>query len=235
MKPRPGELVAVVADLDVAPERLSRMLSTFTAREKARFYSFAQEQHRSRWGAARGTLREVLGAALGQAPADVQIRYGAHGKPFVDGLRFNLSHSGARALVALSVDCEVGADIELPRPRRTDDIARRFYAPGEIERLFKLSDSAARQAEFFRLWCCKEAFLKVTGEGLSRSTRSYEIELLPDGGARLLWAKGLPDAATRYSVYPLDPGSSYRAALVAESPPRPVRILGTPFGDTLAI
>ena len=127
-------------------------------------------------------------------------------------------------MIALA-QVEVGADIELPRPRRTDDIARRFYAPGEIERLFAQADPEARQGEFFRLWTCKEAFLKVTGEGLSRSTRSYEIELLPDGGARLLWARGIPDAADRYSVYPLDPGKGYRAAVVAESPKLAVRWL----------
>ncbi|MCA1828185.1 MAG: 4'-phosphopantetheinyl transferase superfamily protein [Myxococcales bacterium] len=213
MKPRPGEIVAVVAGLDVSPGRLAAMRATFTAREAARFVSFAHEEHRNRWGAARGALREVLGAALGQAPADVEIRYGPHGKPYVDGLRFNLSHSGARALIALSVDCEVGADIELPRERRrTDDIARRFFTAGEIARLFASVD---RKAEFFRLWCCKEAFLKATGEGLSRSTRSYEIEFTASG-ARLLWANGIPDAATRYSVFPLDPGDGYRAAVVAE-------------------
>lgn len=213
MKVSPGELVAVVADLDVAPERLSQMLSTFTEREKARFDSFALEQHRLRWGASRGILREVVGAAVGCAPAEVVFRYGHHGKPFVDGLRFNLSHSGARALIALSRDCEVGADIELPKAgRRTRDIARRFFTPGENARL----------GDFYRLWCCKEAFLKVTGEGLSRSTRSYEIELDPP---RLLWAEGIPDAATRFSVYPLDPGEPYRAALVAECPPRPLRLV----------
>jgi 4'-phosphopantetheinyl transferase len=221
VKPRPGEVVAVVADLDVSPSRLAAMRATFAPREEARFLSFAHEEHRARWGAARGTLREVLGAALGVAPADVRIRYGEHGKPYVDGLRFNLSHSGARALIALSVDCEVGADIELPRERRrTDDIARRFFTPGENARLFACVD---RKAEFFRLWCCKEAFLKATGEGLSRSTRSYEIELTGTT-ARVLWAKGIPDAATRFSVFPLDPGDGYRAAVVAEK-----------FGDTLRI
>ncbi len=225
MKPGPGELVAVVADLDVAPERLSAMLATLTPREQARYRSFAHDQHRARWGAARGTLREVLGAALGQAPADVQIRYAPHGKPYVDGLRFNLSHSGARALIALTRDFEVGADIELPRPRRTDDIARRFFAPGEIARLFAAPD---RAAEFFRLWTCKEAFLKATGEGLSRSTRSYEIELLPSGGARLLWARGIPDAAQRYSVHPLEPADGYRAAIVAAAPSLALRSLRWP-------
>jgi 4'-phosphopantetheinyl transferase len=213
--PQPGELVVVVADLDVSPARLAKLRTAFSAREQERYGSFAHDQHRFRWGAARGTLREVLGIALDKAPAEIALRYGAHGKPEVQGLRFNISHSGGRGLIALS-QVEVGADIELPRPRRTDDIARRFYAPGEIERLFRLTDPAARQAEFFRLWTCKEAFLKATGEGLSRSTRSYEIELLGGGRARLLWAKGIADAGRRYSVYPLDPGEPYRAAVVAE-------------------
>jgi 4'-phosphopantetheinyl transferase len=142
----------------------------------------------------------------------------------VDGLRFNISHSGGRALIALA-HVEVGADIELPRPRRTDDIARRFFAPGENERLFAISALEARTDEFFRLWTCKEAFLKVTGEGLSRSTRSYEVELRADGSARLLWANGIPDAAARYSCYPLDPDAPYRAAVFAESAPLAVRLM----------
>jgi 4'-phosphopantetheinyl transferase len=222
--PQPGELVVVVADLEVSEGRLAQLRSAFSPREEERYHSFAHDQHRFPWGAARGTLREVLAAALDTSPRQIAFRYGAHGKPEVRGLHFNISHSGARALIALS-QVEVGADIELPRARRTDDIARRFFAPGEIERLFEITDPAARQAEFFRLWTCKEAFLKATGEGLSRSTRSYEIELLPDGGARLLWAKGIPDAAARYSLRPLDPGSPYRAAVVAEAPSLSLRTL----------
>ena len=195
--------------------------------------SFAHEQHRFRWGAGRGLLREVLGAALGIDPAAVEFRYGAHGKPFVEGLRFNISHSGGRALIALA-RVEVGADIELPRPRRTDDIARRFYAPGEVQRLFAIADPAARTDAFFRLWTCKEAFLKATGEGLSRSTRSYEIDL-DVSGARLLWAKGIADAAQRYSVFPIDPGAPYRAAIVAEAPALSLRRLSWGLIDERAL
>jgi 4'-phosphopantetheinyl transferase len=220
--PRPGELIVLLAHLDVGPERLAELRASFSPREHERFDSFAYEEHRFRWGAGRGMLREVLARALGCAPGQVEFRYGRHGKPEIAGapLRFNISHSGALALIALA-QVEVGADIELPRPRRTDAIARRFFAPGEIERLFALDDEQRRDA-FFRLWTCKEAFLKATGEGLSRSTRSYEIELT-QGGARLLWATDIADAANRFSVYPLDPGDSYRAAVVAEARPLSVR------------
>ena len=219
--PAQGEVVLIGARLSVDPRRLSDFRSTFSRREEDRFQRFGTDALRSRWGAARGILREVLGRALELAPAAVRFAYGAHGKPHVVGstLEFNISHSGDLAVIALA-QVEVGVDVELPRPRRSDDIARRFYAPGEIERLFAQSDPAARADSFFRLWTCKEAFLKVTGEGLSRSTRSYEIALDPP---RLLWAKGIPDAARRYSVHPLEVGDPYRGAVVAESPSASLR------------
>jgi 4'-phosphopantetheinyl transferase len=214
--PGPGEVVLVGVHLAVDAHRLERLRATFSPREEQRFNSFATDALRSRWGAARGALREVLGRAVGCAPAEVEFRYGPHGKPRLAGaaLHFNISHSGALAVIALA-NAEVGVDVELPRSRRSDDIARRFYAPGEVERLFAEEDAARRADQFFRLWTCKEAFLKVTGEGLSRSTRSYEVALAPP---RLLWAARLPDAAQRYSVHPLDVGDPYRAALVVEAP-----------------
>jgi len=213
--PGAGEVVLVATNLDVDPGRLAALRATFSPREEDRFQSFATDVLRSRWGAGRGTLREVLGRVLSCAASEVEFRYGRHGKPQVAGspVRFNISHSGALAVIALAL-AEVGVDVELPRVRRSDAIARRFYAPAEIERLFAETDPAARADAFFRLWTCKEAFLKATGEGLSRSTRSYEIAL---GPPRLVWATGIPDAG-RYSVHPLDVGERYRGALVAEMP-----------------
>jgi 4'-phosphopantetheinyl transferase len=219
--PPEREVFAFLVDLRAARDRLPELTRAFTDRERERAAQFATDEWRERWSAARGTLREVLGRATGVSPGAVRLRYGAHGKPEIDpatgprasGLRFNISHSGERALIALA-HVEVGADVEHRKARRTDDIARRFFAAGEQQRLFAFS-RAERESEFFRLWTCKEAFLKVTGEGLSRSTRSYEIEL--DGSsARLLWATGLPDASRGYTVFPLQPGNGYAAAVVAE-------------------
>jgi 4'-phosphopantetheinyl transferase len=210
-----------LVDLRASRERLAELTAPFTGPERERAAQFATDEWRERWSAARGTLREVLGRALGIESGAVRFRYGAHGKPEIDPtcaplageLRFNISHSAERALIALA-RVEVGADVEHVKPRRTDDIARRFFAPGEQQRLFALTGSE-REAAFFRLWTCKEAFLKVTGEGLSRSTRSYEIEM-DAARARLLWAIGLPDATHRYTVFPLEPGNGYAAAVVAD-------------------
>lgn len=217
--PGAGEVWLFGAHLEVGPRRLAALRASFSPREEERFQSFASDGLRSRWGAARGILREVLGRALGRPPDQVRFGYGSHGKPHLpdERLLFNISHSGSLAVIALAT-VEVGVDVELPRKRRSDAIARRFYTPGEIERLFAEADADRRADAFFRLWTCKEAFLKVTGEGLSRSTRSYEIASDPP---RLLWATGIADAAQRYSVHPLDVGDPYRAAVVVEHP-RPV-------------
>src|ERR1700737_2618989 len=78
--PDRNEVVLVAAPLEVGPERLSRLLDLLSPQERARYQSFAHEQHRARWGAARGTLREVLGRATGRAPRDIAFLYAAHGK-----------------------------------------------------------------------------------------------------------------------------------------------------------
>src|SRR5437588_9378587 len=160
--PRSGEVFALLVDLRAARERLGELTAGFTDRERERAASFATDEWRNRWSAARGTLREVLGRALDIPPAEVVLRYRPHGKPELDPscarlageLRFNLSHSGERALIALS-RVEVGADVEWLKKRRTDDIARRFFTPGEQQRLFALPQGQREQA-FFRLWTCKE-------------------------------------------------------------------------------
>src|SRR5258708_7479358 len=72
--PAAGEVILVVASLDLPRERLERLLETFSPRERERYQSFAHEQHRFRWGAARGLLREVLGRATGREPARVGSR-----------------------------------------------------------------------------------------------------------------------------------------------------------------
>ncbi len=213
LAPSRGEVRLFLARLDPEAGPLQALRAFLSPREEQRALSFATDVLRDRWVSARGMLRQIVGRAQGVLPGAVVFRYGAHGKPGADGLHFNVSHSGDYALYAISPDLEVGVDVELPRGRRTDALARRFFAPGEQARLFAL-DEPARATAFFKLWTCKEAFLKATGEGLSRSLRSYEID--PSQG-RVLWAKG--EDAARWSVHPLDPPAPYQAALVAEGSP----------------
>ncbi|MBR6523860.1 MAG: 4'-phosphopantetheinyl transferase superfamily protein [Clostridia bacterium] len=88
---------------------------------------------------------------------DMRINEASKGKPYVDGVYFNISHSGDKAVCAFGTS-EIGVDIEKIRPlceRLMDKIA----LPSERAKI-----SAAKQ--IVRLWTRKEALAKCVGEGL---------------------------------------------------------------------
>lgn len=141
--------------------------------ERERAARIVQPGHGRRWAAARGILRALLGAYADLDPTALRFAEGPHGKPRVAGSRgdappltFNLSHSGEVALYAVTLDREVGVDVELPR-RAVDHvaIARRMLGAAEAERLQAL-DPSARERAFLRAWVRWEAALKCRGTGI---------------------------------------------------------------------
>lgn len=88
---------------------------------------------------------------------------GKYGKPEVDGLCFNLSHSHGMAVCAVG-SAAVGCDIERIAPVR-ERVVRRAFSPAEQAHLARFS-GPDRDREFTRLWTMKESYLKMTGEGL---------------------------------------------------------------------
>ncbi len=206
------------AELDApaaAHDRLKRHLSPD---ELARASRFVFEEHRRRFVAARGILRDVLARYLGCTPAALQFRYGRRGKPEVDSggldLRFNLSHSGGVAVVAVARGREVGIDVERIRPEAaTDAIARRFFSPREVEALAALPPKERLEA-FFRCWTRKEAYIKARGEGLRIPLSSFDVSVGRE--AALLAVRGAPEESSRWTLAELQPGPSYAGALAYE-------------------
>jgi 4'-phosphopantetheinyl transferase len=113
------------------------------AEERARAAAIQIAARRRRWVAARWALRVVLSRYAGVEPAELRIESGERGKPSLSGgpnLRFNLSHSGELALIAVAGGREVGVDVERIRPDRP--------------------------AEYLRDWTRREAAAKCAGTGL---------------------------------------------------------------------
>lgn len=106
-----------------------------------------------------------------------------HGKPYFPdqpGLHFNLSHSGSRAICALSSGA-VGADVETIRPRR-ESLPRKTLSDREY-RWFQ--DRGGRWEDFYTLWTLKEAKVKYQGTGLNRPVQTVSVPLLEPGQAGL--------------------------------------------------
>jgi 4'-phosphopantetheinyl transferase len=162
---------------------------------------------------ARGVLRLMLARYLATDAAELRFKYGAQGKPRVastEALHFNLAHSGGLALVALA-QRELGVDVEAIRPLPDhEQIARRFFSETEIEQLNTVP-AAQQPLAFFNCWTRKEAFLKATGDGLSRPLDSFSVSMRPDEPASLLSINGQNVGVWQLSS--IEPANNYVGAV----------------------
>lgn len=198
-------------------ERLFQILSP-EEQAKAKRYRFPELQ--KHYIVGRGVLRELLGKYLNVPGASLEFSYGPQGKPMLagafegHGIRFNVSHSGELALYAVTVGREVGVDVEYMKDlEEAESIAEHFFSPREVEKLMSLPKEQRHEA-FFNCWSRKEAFIKVTGKGVSYGLDKFAVTLAPDEPAQLLWVEGI-DAAN-WELYTLDAAEQYKAAVCVE-------------------
>jgi 4'-phosphopantetheinyl transferase len=149
-----------------ASESLYSLLSIDEKRRSQRF-KFPELQQRFILG--RGKLRQILGFYLDQNPQDLDFTYGEYGKPFVQNISFNFSHTKELAFCAVTKEMpllKLGVDIEIIN-RNTDPLAlaKRFFAPVEFQYL-QAQSTEKQLTDFVRFWTAKEAYLKALGTGL---------------------------------------------------------------------
>jgi 4'-phosphopantetheinyl transferase len=166
-----------ILDLAVQGAALTSLTRLLSAEERQRAARFRFDVHRRRYVSGRGQLRRILAHYTGVAPEALVFFYGAQGKPSVEGIEFNLSHSGDVGVVALTRAAPVGVDVE--RIRAMDDLdgmARISFSSDERHNLQGLS-GADKQEAFFRCWTRKEAYVKATGDGLGMPLDSFDVDL----------------------------------------------------------
>lgn len=164
-----------VRQFDAGLADQSLLLMSNEERERAKKFIRGREEYiASRW-----LLRKVVGQYLHQPPASLVFCRRTKGKPYLtdDPLRFNLSHSGYWALLAVALDIEVGVDIEQVRSSRDlFGIAENYYHPDEFARLKQ--QPASEQTQFFyQLWTLKEALLKGIGVGISAGMENLNFNV----------------------------------------------------------
>lgn len=208
----PGYAQVFAFSLDLDAQALATLRGMLDDAERARADRYLHDASRRSFTAARGQLRRVLGWLLGLPPAEIRFAAGPRGKPsLLEGdLRFNLSHSGGLALLAVTLAREIGVDIE-DTTRSVDyaNMARRFFAPAEAQALAALP-AADQPRAFFDCWTRKEAYIKARGLGLTISLDSFVVTFGPGETPRFV------SGAEGWTLYPLDPGPGYAAALVVE-------------------
>jgi 4'-phosphopantetheinyl transferase len=181
--------------------------------------------YQPQWG--RQPLREVLARYLECTPGEVRFVDSPAGRPALAGpppapLKFNWSHSGSHALIAVARGIQPGIDLEhLKRRPRALALARRYFAPEEWQQLAALPESDV-EAAFLRLWTAKEALLKAHGSGLSFGLHRVSLRLVEDQ-AQLTSFEG--EQTADWQLHRLAIVDGYTAALGWRGPPmRVVRI-----------
>ena len=150
------------------------MLAGLSLEERARCLRYLRNVNQLQFALTRLALRRLLAQASGRVPGELVFELGEHGKPALawpGAPVFNVSHSGAYALIAIRRAGEVGVDIEIVQPMRDVRLlAAQILQPGELE----LCRYGQDLNNFFQLWTIKEAVLKAWGVGLAQNCSSFE-------------------------------------------------------------
>jgi 4'-phosphopantetheinyl transferase len=199
--------------------------------EKARARGFHFDLHRDRFIAGRSALRRILAEYLQAPPEALLLDTDEWGRPRLapgswgaGELDFNVSHSEALAVIAVTQAGPVGIDVEVPRPLPdARALAARFFSPRERRALQPMEGEALMRA-FLSCWTRKEALLKSTGVGLRMAPAG--VEAGTDTAQRVMPLPGADGMQAALLSFGLEGGAIVAAAVRAST--RILRIF--PFG-----
>lgn len=218
-----GDVHVWRARIERGPGRgsLERLLA---ADERVRAGRFRFECDAARYVTGRALARRIAATYLGTEPGRLVFRPGAHGKPLLDpalGLHCNWSHAGEFVAIALA-GADVGVDIErTERVTDLDAVAERVFSDHEMAE-YRSLEGEARRVAFFNGWTRKEAFIKATGEGMSRPLREFAVSLA-ESPVRLRVLRD--DDPARWSLMAFAPGAGYAGAVAVRLPAARLRVM----------
>jgi len=226
-RPQQPEVELWLMNLPVSEARTWRSDLSLNGLESARARAFSSPAMGEFYAASVVFRRTVLGALLNLPPAEVcfEVLPGSQ-KPCLARCqnpadwRFNLSHSGECAVLALTQGRAVGVDIERMRGA--------VNWQGVAQTAFSVSEQAALMAVppvqrldlFYRLWTAKEAYLKACGLGLGTPLEAVSVAV---AGPEIQVAQPVPGDAGQWRgqavPLPTPLERAYRAAVVVQAVP----------------
>lgn len=238
MSSGPGIIDVWTWSLDRPTAEVVGLASLLSPDEADRASRFVNARDANRYVVARANMRIILGGRLGTPPRELTFAYNDFGKPrlMAKGVappHFNLSHSGALAMLAISDSSPLGIDIEEMKPVE-EDVAGYFFSARERASLKRLLPSEYLRA-FYRCWTRKEALVKARGEGLTIALDSFDVSV---GGRATLDLSRLEDETTGHGRWKLcnlevPPGFQGAVAVLTDGVPVPLRYHGDPRVDVV--
>lgn len=149
------------------PLQNDRLLELVDTKRREKVIRYRMPDDRKRSLGAGVIIKKILNE---NGLSESSLKYSDNGKPFAEGLFFNVSHAGDY-VVGVSAAHEVGCDIE-KIDRAPFEIARHYFRLPEIRYINAGPD---RDRAFFTIWTLKESYMKMTGMGMSLGLDAFEI------------------------------------------------------------
>jgi 4'-phosphopantetheinyl transferase len=218
----PGELrvyYAFTSDLDESERR--RCQALLSEEELTRHARFRFEQDQDSFLVAHALTRTMLADALGVGASELQFEQGKNGRPELarpataPRLRFNLSHTRGLVACGLALELDIGVDVE-HRDRRVeiDTLSQRVFSDSERHGLDALAGDAQRR-RFFELWTLKEAYLKATGDGISRELQAISIGIHANAKPTIAFSPPNGDTGERWLMHVQEVADGFALAVAA--------------------
>jgi phosphopantetheinyl transferase len=215
------DAVVCSASLLATEAQVEEALDILSSDERVRFAGYTNAIVARRYATGRRILRELLGRAVGVAPASLPLREGMHGKPYLHrqlgdrSLWFSVAHSEDLIVVAMSRTADVGIDLERARSiEQWQRVADRVLDRSERAQLDRaVAEGEDAGSAFLRHWCRVEAELKAIGCGIA-GLEDHRAGLRP-AGLQIADLPALPLPAELAAT-----GARYQAAVALCSPRR---------------
>jgi 4'-phosphopantetheinyl transferase len=208
---------------DLSSSELIACRQLLSEPEHAQWQRFVVEDARHQYLVTRALVRTTL-SRYADVPARAwQFETNTYGRPHISqplasrNLRFNLSNTTGLVACAVSMDCEIGIDVEnITRTVDTDEVAPSVFAPAELAD-FREAGLEDRRDRFFSYWTLKESYIKARGMGLSLPLDAFWFEL--GGTSPLLCVTDrCPDIPARWRFYQHAPTDEHMMAVAVAAP-----------------
>lgn len=184
-------------------------------------YRFEKDQHDAL--ITRAFVRDVLSHYADVAPQDWRFSKGEKDKPeIVDPplpLRFNISHTHNFIACAVTLEHDIGLDVEhIERNNDILAIADRYFSPSEVKELFSLPEEQQR-SRFFDYWTLKESYIKACGLGLAIPLDHFSFTIgstekaTDNDNIQLSFAPQRQDTPSHWRSWLFYPNEQYRIAM----------------------
>lgn len=163
---------AVINEM-LSPENWRKYIQLLPPEQREANNKYRQWQDRHAHLFGRLLLRKAL---IDQGfPDDVlcRLQKTAHGRPFVsEDIDFNISHSGAYVVCAVTDSGRVGVDVQQKERTITIDDFKMFFCENEWKNIHA---SHNMYDLFFQLWSRKESLIKADGRGMSLPVNQIDV------------------------------------------------------------